>query len=226
MAGLTKLKIIAYKTDDFGTKAGVGNFTAQINPEKWTEEFGVKYTASTTQGGAATQLRFAHVEQGKLSIDLYFDSTGLISTTPKNQKSKTVYQQIEDLKKLTLDMNSTEHQPIYIRLLWGTFQFDGLMTNMVVEYTLIDPQGNPIRAKATCSFETSTSLEKANKDAGLESPDMTHNVKVVAGDSLPNLANSIYDDPKYYIQVAEFNGLDQFRSLDIGTNLQFPPLSK
>jgi nucleoid-associated protein YgaU len=36
----------------------------------------------------------------------------------------------------------------------------------------------------------------------------------------------IYGDPKYYLQVAEANGISNFRKLIPGTDITFPPLHK
>jgi nucleoid-associated protein YgaU len=37
---------------------------------------------------------------------------------------------------------------------------------------------------------------------------------------------SIYGDPKYYLQVAEVNGISNFRQLKPGTDHFFPPIEK
>jgi nucleoid-associated protein YgaU len=50
--------------------------------------------------------------------------------------------------------------------------------------------------------------------------------KIKFGDTLPLMCYRIYGDPKYYLQVAEANGLDNFRRLKPGTDIFFPPLEK
>jgi nucleoid-associated protein YgaU len=49
---------------------------------------------------------------------------------------------------------------------------------------------------------------------------------VKAGDDLPSLCSQVYGDPLLYLQVAEANGLDNFRELAPGTRIFFPPLAK
>jgi nucleoid-associated protein YgaU len=49
---------------------------------------------------------------------------------------------------------------------------------------------------------------------------------VKAGDSLPALCYQIYGDPGYYLEVARFNRLDDFRRLQPGTRVVFPPVRK
>jgi nucleoid-associated protein YgaU len=56
------------------------------------------------------------------------------------------------------------------------------------------------------------------------SPDMTHTVRVKAGDTLPLLCQRIYRDASKYLEIARLNDLDGFRALAPGSELQFPPM--
>jgi hypothetical protein len=38
------------------------------------------------------------------------------------------------------------------------------------------------------------------------------------------MCQQIYGDPRYYLQVARFNGLKNYRRLAVGQELLFPPL--
>ena len=83
----------------------------------------------------------------------------------------------------------------------------------------------PLRAKVTLAFVEYQSKEEISKEAGQESPDLTHLIEVKAGDTLPLLCYRIYQDCNYYIDVAKINRLTDFRDLKPGTKLQFPPLN-
>jgi nucleoid-associated protein YgaU len=82
----------------------------------------------------------------------------------------------------------------------------------------------PLRAKISLAFTSYLDPTTAAKMEGNESPDLTHLINVVRGDSLPDLSQRIYDTPDYYVQLAEFNKLDKFRHLQPGTQLIVPPL--
>jgi len=41
---------------------------------------------------------------------------------------------------------------------------------------------------------------------------------------LPLMCQTIYDSPAYYLQVARFNNLVDFRNLEPGTEIIFPPV--
>jgi nucleoid-associated protein YgaU len=58
------------------------------------------------------------------------------------------------------------------------------------------------------------------------SPDLTHVRMVKEGDTLPLMTYRIYGDPKYYLEVAKANKINNFRKLKTGDIIIFPPLTK
>ncbi|MDB5157311.1 MAG: LysM peptidoglycan-binding protein, partial [Mucilaginibacter sp.] len=58
-----------------------------------------------------------------------------------------------------------------------------------------------------------------------QSPDLTKVRVVMEGDTLPLLCYKIYGDSKYYIEVAQANNLNDFRYLQTGEKIKFPPLT-
>ena len=73
-------------------------------------------------------------------------------------------------------------------------------------------------------FVEDKSAEKIFREAGKESPDVTHVRLVKSGDTLPLLCLEIYGSSAYYLRVAADNGLDDFRNLVPGQRLYFAPL--
>jgi nucleoid-associated protein YgaU len=59
---------------------------------------------------------------------------------------------------------------------------------------------------------------------GRQSPDVSHMVEVMEGDTLPSLCKKIYDNPNYYVEIAKINQLKSVRNLKVGQKLYFPPL--
>jgi nucleoid-associated protein YgaU len=98
------------------------------------------------------------------------------------------------------------------------------MEGMSVRYTLFKPSGDPLRAKVDMNFVGTMSRKESELVANQSSPDLSHTVIAVAGDTLPLLCDRIYGDPSYYVEVARFNALAGFRSLQPGQRLHFPPL--
>jgi nucleoid-associated protein YgaU len=78
------------------------------------------------------------------------------------------------------------------------------------------------KVKFKSSIEDVKRAAKENKS----SPDLTHVRVAKAGDTLPNMCHEIYGDPAFYFRIAEWNGLGNFRSLQPGTRIEFPPLAR
>jgi len=111
-------------------------------------------------------------------------------------------------------------------LVWGTLIFKGRATEVSINYKLFNANGEPIRAivkvKFKGSIEEKLRIAKENKS----SPDLTHERIIKAGDTLPLMCQRIYGEARRYVQVAEYNGLTNFRSLLPGQRLLFPPIEK
>jgi nucleoid-associated protein YgaU len=95
-----------------------------------------------------------------------------------------------------------------------------------IAYKMFKPDGVPLRAVITAVFADNSDDQTRVALAQDESPDLTHVRLVKDGDTLPALCHAIYGDPLRYLQVASVNGLDDFRRLEAGTRLVFPPLER
>ncbi len=69
-----------------------------------------------------------------------------------------------------------------------------------------------------------TPKQELEPEANRQSPDVTHIITIKHGDSLPALCYRVYNNTTYYLDVAQFNELTDFRNLKIGSRLIFPPL--
>ena len=118
------------------------------------------------------------------------------------------------------------HEPRDVLLLWGTLSFLGKLTSLQFNYKLFQPDGTPVRVIATAAFSETIddALREALKKAN--SPDLTHIRKVEAGDTLSLMTYKIYGDASYYLEVARVNKLINFRNLEPGTEIFFPPINK
>jgi hypothetical protein len=159
-------------------------------------------------------------------LELIFDATGVVPpSTGQASYANGIADGINQFIALTSTLNGTTHSPNYLILGWAQLQFTCVLTNMRISYTLFRQDGTPLRAKVAASFQSFLSETQRAKAANKSSPDMTHLVTVTAGDTLPLLCFRIYGDSGYYMKVAAFNGLLNFRDLAPGTQLLFPPLT-
>jgi nucleoid-associated protein YgaU len=94
-----------------------------------------------------------------------------------------------------------------------------------VKYTAFNRDGSPLHAELSAVFVEDLDPKKKASADRLSSPDLTHMRVVRAGDSLPLLCIEIYGSASHYLRVAEVNALDDFRVLEPGTSLYFPPFA-
>ena len=236
---LEKLRIIPCEEANYAdlTIDHPDAYEVMLNPETVTEKYEVKYTETTPPGSTSAELKFDKILPQTFDLNLVFDSTGILTDDNSLgtnllsvEEPESVPDQITRFKSVVLKYVGEVHQPRYIALVWGATDedklFKGRMTNLEINYTLFKPDGTPIRAKAKATFKESITIEDQNNEKKDNSPDLTHVRTVKEGDTLPLMTHRIYGDPKYYLEVARVNGLKNFRNLEVGSKIVFPPIDK
>lgn len=229
---LEKLKIEAFKTRDRASGDSVGTFEAMFNPTTLNQSYGNTYVP--TQGANGKQeARFANVPPSTLTLQLLLDGTGVdqIGLLTLFGSNKTVGDRIDDFLKLCYHINSDIHEPNFLKVTWGKFHrhlngdgFRGRLESVAINYTSFNRDGSPMRAQLDIGITSDDALDRQASALNLSSPDLTHSRLVRKGDTLPLLTADVYGSPRHLIAVARFNDLDNFRSLDAGRELLFPPL--
>jgi LysM repeat protein len=224
---LEKLKIKSFKTakrDDLLPPT----FTVMFNPSSLSmkhENVFQKYQGLNTTGREA---KYIHTKSEVIALEITIDGTGVTAYPLLPKKPQSVSTQINDLLKLCFDMDSGTHEPRYLKIQWGTgilSDFDCRMKSVDIKYTQFDRSGAPLRATLSAVFVEDVDPTKQNMAARKSSPDLTHVHVVRSGDTLPLLCRNIYGSSEYYLRVAQFNNLDDFRNLTPGQTLHFPPLA-
>lgn len=216
---LTPMTITAYT--DAAFSAQEDEYTVYVNPDQITFSYKIKSTRQDVPGSGGNTLKYVGVEPESVSFDIMFDTTGVIPGSVGD-----VYAQIKEFRKITYDYNGTIHRPNYLQLSWGSIIFKCVLSSLNVTYTLFSPQGIPLRAKVSVSFEETMDPATIARDDDNQSPDMTHLRTVLEGDTLPLMCYRIYGDPTFYLEVARINGLDHFTDLVPGMRIEFPPVVK
>ncbi|WP_039918559.1 CIS tube protein [Cellvibrio mixtus] len=222
VASGTKIKLKISPCDvsnGVATVNGDTPFQALINPEEYTHTSAIKY-ADNKAIGPGGEKKYNKSVPDKIEFkEMVLDGTGVVPGT-----TTTVLQQVALLRKVAYTYDGTEHEPPVVEVSWGPLLFKARLESLDVKYTLFKPSGEPLRARVTLKFTAFTTTEEVFRSASMESPDLTHLVEVKAGDTLPLLCHRIYKDSSYYLAVAEFNHLRNFRELVPGQFLRFPPL--
>lgn len=220
---LERMKIFGYADADMREEVAP-NIEVLINPESYTWDYRLRFAQEQGQGTSAAHLRYEATEPFELSFEFLFDASGIIDGNPR----PNIVEDIANFKNVVLEYKGGSHQPPYVKLVWGaeTGFLKGRLTSMSISYKLFSADGSPIRAIIRATFKESTSDEERVARQNNSSPDLTHLRTVKADDTLPMMCKRIYGDPKYYLQVAQFNRLGNFRQLTPGMEIIFPPIKK
>lgn len=207
-------KMVLYSTDKEGNEKD--KLLVAVNPESYSRGFSQRYSQKVHLGnGRGHTTKIVNFLE-KVSFDLWFDGTGVIPD------SGDVADNLKWLEDNLVKFDKELHAAPYVKVVWGTLNLKGQVSSLDIDYQYFDPSGKPLRAKAKLSIEGIVEpKELATKS---QSPDLTRQHIVQAGETLPLLCQKMYENPSYYLQVAEANNLPHFTNLEPGQKIYFPPL--
>lgn len=239
-------KMLIYKLDDKGNAVGEA-IEAKINPESYKETFSVEYNQDQEANSSGKKPKFVKVKPGDFTFKLLFDATGIFDIVGLNfadtissiaddiagfnpfqddeASEKNIVEEIDKIKEL-VTYQGEMHMPYELEIAWGSLNLKCFLIKLDIDYKLFNTKGYPIRAVATLTCKDSAADKLREAAVNKQSPDLTHIRRVKEGDTLPLMSYRIYGDSKYYLEVARANNLLNFRNLEPGTELFFPPLNK
>lgn len=214
-----KLKILAFTTPKFMLGGPpVGAYLAMFNPESFSVSQRVVYDQVQAPGVTSGEPTFRGYEAQVYNFDFLVDGTGA------SGESREVFADLL-LFKYTVGYLGEIHRPHYLIIQWGTFIARCVLSQMDIKYDLFRQDGTPLRATISATFYEHVESNLESLLANRSSPDLTHVRVVRDGDTLPLLAHEIYGDASYYTEVARVNGIDNFRDINVGDEIYFPPLT-
>ncbi len=230
LEGLAKMTISAYPDEEYSDNKEIETFEMMYNPNTYSQEYKNKYVKPNVQGNTSP-LVFTHTEPETVTFEYLFDATGVSLSGSSNIADQVVEDRRTDkvIRKflgVTYNRSGDTHQPNFLKLRWGDFEFRGVLESATVTHSMFNLDGNPIRSTVKCTFRKHTSLEEQAVEERRNSPDMTHFRIVKEGETLPAIANDIYGDPSFYLELARINRLINFRNLEAGRRLILPPVKK
>lgn len=211
---LAKVRIVAYVDQEYTQQAG--EWEALFNPTELAFSRSNDYEWQTPAGSSKPQMQYKGGEPAEISIEFFFDGTGVIKS------DLTVRQRIEDFLTMT-SYHGDAHQPYYVHLSWGAFNFRGVRTKAEVKYTLFDRAGEPLRATLAVSFRESLPPDEVTSEENDTSPDLYQTWQVTQGETLDHIAHVVYGDPAYWRPLAAANDLSNSLELSPGSVLILPP---
>jgi hypothetical protein len=208
-------------------------YSVMYNPEKLSVTHGNDFDQNATTSTGVTDAKFLGRRAKTLSLELFFDGTGVSASNKKSiipsfnkLLPADVDIQVQAFLKMAITPKGSFHRPSFLMFVWGTFFFPGVVNTATVNYTLFDSGGRPLRARVNLSITEHFKNEKLKKVLGFLSPDLTQSRIVKAGDTLVNLAHEMYHDETLFMELARVNNLRNYRKLTPGQTLIFPPIEK
>ena len=232
MGQVEKMQIQAFSDATESRQAITEPYTFLVNPSTYTEDFTIQYNDEQAPGNSGTELKYQGQPPGDWQFELLIDGTGVVKESSAldislvgSVSAVDVQAEVAKLKTATVDLNSETHRNAYLIVSWGERDvFKGSLVSLNLNYKLFKPDGTPLRVIATVRLRAWVSDEERIRSDGLQSPDITHERIFKASDKIPLMGYRIYNESKYYLDVAKANRLNSFRRIQIGQKLIFPPI--
>lgn len=205
--GLEKASIINTATGD--------KVQVLFNPAEYAFEKSNRFAEVRIPGLGSPLLQFVRGDIKTFSMELFFD-TYEKRTDVRDHTNKMV---------ALLDIDPSTHAPPVCLFSWGNMQFTCVLENIRQRFTMFLENGIPVRSTLGVVFKEYTAPEIEARRRPLQSSDhITYRV-VKEGDTLSGIAGEEYNDPMKWRPIAQFNGIDNPRTLRSGRVLTIPPLS-
>lgn len=211
-----------------------------FNPTEYTLNKGAQFAEVAIPGLDSSMLQFVRGQTETLSLDLFFDST----ETGMDDSAVSVAKLTDQFYQL-VKIDGKTHAPPICFFCWGS-DFPGQRSyaslgegtgsqqrhgfKCVVEsvrqrFTLFSSQGVPLRATLTVSLKEYKTLAEQIAEINKQSADHSQTHAVAAGETLSQIANSVYEDPSQWRAIADQNAILDPLDLKPGTILEIPVLT-
>ncbi|HNW99397.1 MAG TPA: hypothetical protein PKK00_13405 [Bacteroidales bacterium] len=218
---LTKLTFKAYKDNAFTEEdKDAGEYSVMFNPNTLSLKLQVERSESQAPGSTSSEMNFVSIKPQNYVFDFVIDGTGATGEAVVD-----VPEEVVKLLNVIYHYKSDEHRPDYVMIKYGAVLLKCVLKDVNITYNLFTPAGKPIRAKINCTFASALDQELSEMINSKNSPDMTHKRVIKQNEKLISVANKIYKNNDYYLDVAAKNNLNNFRKIETGTEIYFPPLS-
>jgi Contractile injection system tube protein len=232
---LVKAKLYAIKGDPQTPPPETDGFEVQFNPETLKISYSNQIESKGANSGQPKQ--FISKRSAKLGVQLVFDTSGP-SFDPSQMASDTEAKKLSDrdVRKMTkkvIDLINPDNIKqgsdagkkiaLKVRLLWGSFKFDGIMESLEESLEFFAPEGIPLRATLTLSLteddikfqagdKAGTADQASTPGAPASTPGVQPLTSAPANANLPSLANQLGTNANWQ-GIAAANGIENPRRL-------------
>lgn len=199
--------------------------TVLFNPEEYSLNHDVNYAQIAVPGLSGPLLQFVHGNMQTLEMELFLDTY-----EEHRAGSRTVNQAGDDVRiqarRVTdlMSIDPTIHAPPVLLFTWGTLSFTCVLARANQRYIMFRPDGVPVRARVTVTFNEFRNADLEAKEVKRETADYTKTYLVLAGETLSAIAGREYGNPKLWRPIALANGVSDPHRLRPGLRLVIPRL--
>jgi len=195
-----------------------------FNPEDYTLNQDNNFAQVAIPGMRAPIIQFVHGNMRTLDMKLMFDSY-----ERHVEGGRIINEAGDDVRNLTnkvtdlLKINPDTHAPPVLLFTWGDFSFTCVLAKATQEFIMFRANGVPVRARLTVTFNEYVDAETLAREPR-HTADFTKLHAVKQGETLSDIANKHYENPRLWRPIAIANGIDDPRGLTTGQRLKVPSL--
>lgn len=228
--GELKKATLTYKSTKKGSQVVL---PVQFNPTEYTISRKSSFTDTTgklqephplnlqSRGSSLATLRI------KLLLDTATELPGYVIKSGLQKyinDDKELYSVCEDISMLT-KMYPKTHTQSSVIFSWGSMEFEGFITEMTINYTMFNRNGQPVRANLNLTIlGEDKSILSTIGSKPRESPDRTKYRMLQQKDELWMLADEEYQDASCWKEIARENGILNPRKVNYTKHLKVPSL--
>lgn len=194
-----------------------GVIKCQFNPSTLTINKSLDWNGDKSPSFNSPLLKYAGGDSATYNLSLFFDSYS--SDPPKDVREYTNQLLALSLRGAGYSMFLLPYaHPPFVNLVWGKITlFTAVVTQVSITFTMFDPDGTPIRAKADVSFIQNEMI--GDDIVPAQNPtsrtDSRKTRVVNSTQRLDQIAYEEYGDSRYWRLLAEANDMDNpFELLD------------
>jgi hypothetical protein len=193
-----------------------------FRPKEYTISKQNSWRKGEAKGLSVPQLEFSGGGSSTLTMELFFDSYEFGTDVRLN--TNRIWQ-LMAIDPLLQDRTTSKGRPPLCQFQWGpVLTFKAVITNISQKFTMFKPDGTPVRATLTVSFQEAEETGKfpAQNPTTMSKPG--YKVRVVKeGDSLDWIAFEEYGNSNLWRHIAEVNNLENPMKLTPGQVLTIAP---
>lgn len=184
----------------------------KFNPSEYSLSRSNQYQKTSIPGRSSPNTQFLSGSGEFFNFELFFDT----------------YENATDVRDLTkpiialMDINKESRTPPQCKFVWGVVIFTGIIEEISQKFTMFLNSGTPVRATLNIKMSEYKSPADQEQEEPVNSAGNSREYVVVAGDTLSAIAYREYGDAGLWRVIAQENGIQNPKLLQIGTVLKIP----